>query len=178
MVGSQAKQLRHIQKNIGLVGKLELCRVFLLVTFPGSTDVTYNKLLNYGGFYYMIYLYFVARAVPKIHTVESKARKLKDKVVFNCSVSYENKNHNAEYNLNLSWIKDGKVLNDTKYKYKVGDYTETCQHTLVIKSFRDGGNYVCRWVLQLSGKASSITGNATTVLSSMLLHALTPSLTL
>ena len=125
----------------------------------------------------MIYVYFVARAVPKIvpvYPIESKAKTLKEKVVLNCSVSYENQNHNADYNLNLSWIKDGKVLNETNYKYKVGNYTETCQHTLDIKNFRDGGNYVCRWVLRLSGKPSFITGNTTEVLSSMLLHALTP----
>ena len=115
----------------------------------------------------MIYLYFVPKIV---YPVESKAIKPKDKVVLNCSVSYENKNRNADYNLNLSWIKDGKVLNETNYKYKVGNYIETCQYPLVIKSFRDGGNYICRWVLRLSRKPSSITGNTTAVLSSMLLH--------
>ena len=118
----------------------------------------------------MIYLFFVAKAVPKIQPVESKPRRLKEKVVLNCSVSYENANYYAEYDLILSWIKDGKILNDTSYEYKVGSHTETFQHPLVIKSFRDGGNYVCRWVLRLSGKPSSITGNTTAVLSSMLLH--------
>ena len=45
---------------------------------------------------------------------------------------------------------------------------------MVIKSFRDGGNYVCRWVLRWWQKDIFIKGNTTAVLSIMLLHALTP----
>ena len=54
------------------------------------------------------------------------------------------------------------------YKYEIGNESETIQCSLINTSFRDGEDYICRWVLR--NEYESITGNTTTVLPSALLH--------
>ena len=89
-------------------------------------------------------------------------------MVFNCPVSYDNDNFNYKYDLIMSWKKDGKTLAAKTYEYKTGKNVEKLQYSLVIKNFKDGGEYVCSWELKFKG--SSISRNTTFDLPSKLLH--------
>jgi hypothetical protein len=117
------------------------------------------------------YLHFTAKAVPRIHPVTLEPGRVGESVALNCSVSYDNDNFQAEYNLILSWIKNGNVLATKNVNYMVGSHTEEIIHSVVVNSSRDGGDYVCHWTLMdKNRKANFILENYTVVLPSKLLH--------
>ena len=86
---------------------------------------------------------FLAKAVPVVNTDKAPPARFGETVVLNCSVSYENQG-GVTLDFYVSWIKDGKVVENKTYEYKRGPQAERLSYSLVVKSFKDGGTYVCR----------------------------------
>ena len=95
---------------------------------------------------YEIIFYPLASALPKfVKFDERKPAQRGEKVVLNCSVTYEHDDFTVDYFLFLTWLKDGKTLNKKISRFKLGNYTECIDRTMVVSTFRDGGDYVCQW---------------------------------
>ena len=100
------------------------------------------------------------KAVPQMQLkTKLEPAKLDETVVLKCSVSYDNVNSNDGFDLRMSWKKDGELLINKTYEYKTGKNIERLRYSLFIKSFKDGGEYVCSWELKFVG--SSISSNST-----------------
>ena len=111
--------------------------------------------------------FFAEKAVPKMQLkTKLEPAKFRETVVLNCSVSYDNENFYSDYKLILSWKKAGKPLAVKTYRYKLGKNVQTLRYSVLIKDFKDTGEYVCSWELKSQG--SSISRNSTVDLSSRL----------
>ena len=110
---------------------------------------------------------FLAKAVPVVDTDKAPPAKFGETVVLNCSVSYENQG-SATLDFYVSWIKDGKLVENETLVYKRGRQTERVSYSLVVRSFKDGGTYVCRSTLR-GFTQDTFEKNDSLVLSSMLI---------
>ena len=110
---------------------------------------------------------FLAKAVPVVNTDKAPPARFGETVVLNCSVSYENQ-VGTTLDFSVSWIKDGKLVQNETYGYKRGRQTERIPYSLVVKSFKDGGTYVCRSTLR-DITQQTFEKNDSLVLSSMLI---------
>ena len=113
---------------------------------------------------------FLEKAVPVVDTPDLPPVKFNESVVLNCTVSYYNDNFGARIAFNVLWRKDGKLVENKKYTYTTGNQILLVQHTLIVKSFKDGGRYACQSLLRdTNGK--TLVKNDSVVLSSMLIDA-------
>ena len=71
-----------------------------------------------------------------------------------CDASYKNGNFKTaeKFNVILSWTKDGKILASKIVAYENKNVTVTLKHFLTVKSFTNGGDYVCESQLALKNK--------------------------
>ena len=113
---------------------------------------------------------FLEKGVPVVKTPDLPPVNFGERVVLNCTVSYENDNFGARLAFNVSWWKDGKLVENNKYNYTTGNQTLLVKYTMTVKSFKDGGRYACQSSLSdTSGK--TLVKNDSVVLSSMLIDA-------
>ena len=110
---------------------------------------------------------FLAKAVPVVNTDKAPPARFGETVVLNCSVSYESQG-GADLDFYVSWIKDGKLVGNKTYEYKRGPQAERLSYSLVVRSFKDGGTYVCRSTLR-DITQQTFEKNDSLVLSSMLI---------
>ena len=111
---------------------------------------------------------FLEKAVPVVETPDLPPVKFGESVVLNCTVSYENDNFGARFDLYVSWWKDGKLVENKNYYYTTGNQTLLVQYKMTVKSFKDGGRYACQSSLSdINGK--TLVKNDSVVLSSMLI---------
>ena len=114
---------------------------------------------------------FLENAVPVIEAPDLPPVKFGQSVVLDCTVSYENDNFAASFDFNVSWWKDGKLVENKNYDYTTGNQILRVQYTMNVKSFKDGGRYECRSSLGDTYKRILVK-NDSVVLSSMLIMLL------
>ena len=114
---------------------------------------------------------FLEKAVPVVDTPDLPPVKFGQSVVLDCTVSYENDDFGAIFDFNVSWWKDGKLVENKNYDYTTGNQILRVQYTMNVKSFKDGGRYECRSSLGDTYKRTLVK-NDSVVLSSMLIMLL------
>ena len=114
---------------------------------------------------------FLEKAVPVVETPDLPPAEFGKSVTLNCTVSYENDNFAARFALKVSWMKDGKLVENKKYTYTTGNQILLVQYKMTVKSFKDGGRYACQSSLGDVNR-KTLVKNDSVVLSSMLIMLL------
>ncbi|XP_028406960.1 uncharacterized protein LOC114529374 isoform X2 [Dendronephthya gigantea] len=99
------------------------------------------------------------KAIPKIHPIQLNRTRHKETVLVKCDASYENENNGIarKFNVNLSWLKDGKLLANKTVEYKTGNQIVSLNHTVTVNDQEDTGIYICQSQLALKDKTDSVT---------------------
>ena len=109
---------------------------------------------------------FLEKAVPVVETPDLPPAEFGKSVTLNCTVSYENDNFGAKFDFNVSWWKDGKLVENEKHDYTTGNQILLAEYKMIVKSFKDGGRYECQSSLGDTNR-KTLVKNDSVVLSSM-----------
>ena len=108
--------------------------------------------------------------MPKIHPIQLNQTRHREAVLLKCDAAYQNENFGiiSNFNVILSWMKDGKILANKTVNYEYRNHTVSLKHSLTVNSFRDGGDYVCVSQLALKDKTDFVNDSKKVELQSKL----------